>query len=385
MSLFSGSTGLSSGSVSATGGGGGGSSGGGGGGGGGSSDAERRRRERRRRARERIARQERIREERKRQEQQQQQLEILSPSAPGGIGPSSQAVESGEFSELKRLAPHAGSGIGLGDIPQGGFGAIEPGLGDSDITSTSVDDGGATGSGGGGGSGGGSGGALPSPPSLEWKPTYNIEGAPEWWQGLTPTALTPSSELASLMNSMIPFMSPEDQRATAQQLSRAFPDAFNQYDPEQQEFGPIPTEITSELQQQFESTDRARQALGALTNMAQSAGFTPDNFGPGYEFLRQVLDVQADLGGGGEFRARVPEAEAPERAATERQTRQQRAQVRQSLEPLLGELKGRALQAFQPLVERLTQPGFSAGPLREQRRGRSGEIIPGAPNPRRFT
>lgn len=234
---------------------------------------------------------------------------------------------------------------------------------------------GGSGTGTGGGDGGGVGGPAPSPSGLQWEETYSVEGAPDWWKGLTPSQMTPQTEIATLINNMIPFMSPEDQRTAAQNLARQYPDAFGHYSPLVEDF-PVPSEVPTALRQRFQSSDRAQQALEALTNMAQSINRTPDDFGPGYGFLEQILDVLQDFGGGGEFFGDAPTLEG--------QTRLERQQMRAALDPLLAETKGQALSSFGPLAQMLSSPFFSSEPLAPQTETIAGNVIPGRPNPRLF-
>jgi hypothetical protein len=111
-----------------------------------------------------------------------------------------------------------------------------------------------------GGSRGGGGGGK----RLRWNQAgYTGEGAPSWWKGILPNKFSATTEYATIYNSMIPYLSPEDQRIAAQHLSslKLKKSGFETYDPEVNTFGDIPTEVTSDITEKFTSSDRARNAL----------------------------------------------------------------------------------------------------------------------------
>lgn len=90
----------------------------------------------------------------------------------------------------------------------------------------------------------------------------------------------------------------------------------------------------------------------------------PGAWGPGYQFLRQVLDVLQDFGGAGA-----------------RQSRRQYQQMLGALDPLLAEARGEALSAYGPIAQALAQPFFSAGEMVPVRRLPNGRWMFGRPNP----
>jgi len=262
----------------------------------------------------------------------------------------------------------------------------------------------------GGGGGGGTGGRK-----VKYSPTYTMEGAPSWWMGMTPTALTGESAYFSLMNAMIPYMSPEDQRSTATYLSTVLPDYFARYYDlsRQQKFsvqnenefnkwmttkgamkkdaegnyvvadkriyeivtkqlqsgalgtnvpglkfeptkaGELPSEVTTEHQQYFQSSDRAQQALSALDTLVKAVATrtkkpeakTRQGMGAGYQFLSSVLKQMQEFGG--EY--------------GQGQKRRQNVQMLGQLDPLLALAESSAYGAYKPIAQKLTQPFFSAG------------------------
>ena len=262
----------------------------------------------------------------------------------------------------------------------------------------------------GGGGGGGTGGRK-----VKYTPTYTMEGAPSWWMGMTPTALTGESAYFSLMNAMIPYMSPEDQRSTATYLSTVLPDYFARYYDlsRQQKFsvqnenefnkwmttkgamkkdaegnyvvsdkrvyeivtkqlqsgalgtnvpglkfepakaGELPSEVTTEHSQYFQSSDRAQQALSALDTLVKAVATrtkkpeakTRQGMGAGYQFLSSVLKQMQEFGG--EY--------------GQGQKRRQNVQMLGQLDPLLALAESSAYGAYKPIAQKLTQPFFSAG------------------------
>jgi hypothetical protein len=132
-----------------------------------------------------------------------------------------------------------------------------------------------------------------------------------------------------------------------------YPDSpFGAYNPEMVNF-PVPPQITSALRGQFDASERARGLAAALETMVRAAGKDPTKMGPGYSYLRQIADAMQDFGGvpgGGQSRANY-------------------AAMLGALDPLMAESKDGGLSAFGPIARMLTQPFFSAGVLRPDRKG----------------
>jgi hypothetical protein len=181
---------------------------------------------------------------------------------------------------------------------------------------------------------------------------------------MMPSEFTPETEYAALVNSLIPFMSPEDGVYTAKNLARLFPDAFGGYEVSSTQTPP-PPELTSQIREQYESGVRARNVLDTLEKVREVSGKAEKDFGPGFSFLKQTAGILQQFGG------------AP------RQSRQQFVQQQAALDPLLAETKGQNLAAFGSAARMLTQPFFSAGPLRGVARIDGGYDF-GAPNKKLF-
>lgn len=216
----------------------------------------------------------------------------------------------------------------------------------------------------GGGGDGGDGGETP----VTWTETYKVEGAPSWWKGLTPSAVTPESSYISLMNSLIPFLSEEDQRTVASNVSR-MADAFAPYSPTIPQFAPPPNELTTELRNKFTSAARAGRVLETMKKMILSSGKEAKEYGPGYKYLQDVASVLRDFGQIG---------------ASDVQTRRQQLQALSALDPLLSEGEGEQLGAFGSIARALAQPFFSAGGLYRTQRTQGGKTVFGTPNAQWF-
>lgn len=179
--------------------------------------------------------------------------------------------------------------------------------------------------------------------ALKWSEGYATEGAPDWWRGLVPSSYNSKSTYATISNAMIPFLSPEDQRTVAQNLSLNYSDKkkFGIYNPETTDYGDIPTKVTSEITSQMTSKERAQNALDSLVRLAAMS--KKKKFGgTGYNLLRQVLTTMKDFGGD----------------ASNNQTRAQYSQMQSALDPLLSSLEG---SEYESLAKQLTAPYFTAG------------------------
>jgi len=222
--------------------------------------------------------------------------------------------------------------------------------------------------------GGGGGGRKP----VKWASTYSVEGAPEWWQGLTPNRVDAESSYLSMVNAMIPYMSPEDQLATLQYFATAFPKGIGEtYSPAAQvETGNIPTDMTTSISDFFTSAGRAEEAKAALDTMIEAIATktksksekVKKNLGEGYKFLTSVLDTIQKFGG-------VEEGE--------RQTRAQYQQMLGQLDPLLALGQAQQFGAMQPVAQKLVQPFFTAGQVTPTVKVGGVQKF-GAPNLKRF-
>lgn len=197
-----------------------------------------------------------------------------------------------------------------------------------------------------------------------FRDAYTVEGAPSWWKGRVMAEHNPEHIYANLMNSLIPFMSPEDQRSAASNLSRLLPDAFGDYDLEKlPAFTPPVLDTT--LRNQMLSAGRAQAALDTLSKVAQATGKSEAELGPGYSFLRDVAATVKQFGGSG----------------SEPMLKQQQLQLQAALDPLFAEAKNENVAAFGPLARMLAQPFYSSGQLFTGGRSKSGQPFFGLPNP----
>ena len=218
------------------------------------------------------------------------------------------------------------------------------------------------------GGGGGAGGGGNAHGATDWtSDAYDLMPSvtpPEWWNAMLPGQWTPETEYAALMNSLLPFLSPEDQRTISEYLYTNFPDPFSGYNPQYTNF-PVPPEVTTEMQDYYTSANYAAQVLGALANFQQAAGAAGGTTGPGVQFLQQLMDVMKDFGG----------------LTGEGQTNFQYESMLAALDPLLGQAASGDLAVYQELARMLTQPFFSQGALMPTYIGPNGEPIYGTPNP----
>lgn len=217
--------------------------------------------------------------------------------------------------------------------------------------------------------GGGSNYQSPSepsaPPPLTWSETYQLANAPTWWRGMTASQLTPETEFATIMNTLIPYLSTEDQRQFASSLSRLFPDAFGHYSPEKSDLGTPKGMITPEQEQYFLSQKRAQDILGAMDKMKEATGKSDKDFGPGYEYVRQLAATMKDFGA---------------REGYARPTRSQVVKLYSAFDPMLAEGKGEKLGAYGEMARSLAQPFFGAGSLIPVQKDQAGNWIFGENN-----
>jgi len=227
------------------------------------------------------------------------------------------------------------------------------------------------------GSSGGGGGFIQdigpagplAPISATFSPyEHQIASAPEWWKALAPDVINPVSEYQTLSNLLIPFLSPEDQRTVATNLYQSNPTQFSHLNPELLEGLQPATEITPQLRTQFFTGERAQNALTAFDELLSISGKSPDDFGPGYNFLRGLADTVKDY--------RLT-------SGASQLTETQQGQLLSALDPMLAQTESRELSAFGPLARSFVNPFFSAGSLTGQVRNKFGDLIR-PPNPRYF-
>lgn len=283
----------------------------------------------------------------------------------GGVVGKDYGTVSGGLGGGRASGPHDGTrGYGPGgkmEEPPGTF--VDPGQG----------------GGGGGGffgngqllppsdNGGGGGGGGPAP--LTWADTYKVAGAPSWWKGLTPSQLDPQSEYAAMINALIPFLSPEDQRTAASNLQGLYgaEPLFAGYSLETTPAAPLPPNgPIQRTQYDYLSAARGANTLASLDAMRASMGKAATDFGPGYQYLRNLAAVMQNYGG-------TPGLE---------QQRSQYLAEQAALDPLLGESKGTSgpLAAYGPIAQYYTSPFAARGGPRDASRQQNGSWQFGTPN-----
>src|SRR3989304_1351440 len=309
----------------------------------------------------------------------QEELQAYYGKLGRGSGTSSAGLPLGDYryDPLAMAIAGPGGAYEQGLVPPSSPGVLTP-LGD-------VGGGGVAGAGGDGGGGGGGGVSAEIPPihDVQWKPgTFNLTNAnaPSWWRPLVPQnsedAARPDVSFLMTLNTMIPFMSPEDQRRAAATLYSAAADAFSAYKPENITVTAPITETEARLtekqglptinRQYFQSAERARSAIEALSPMReQTVGGNRWKLGPGYTWLQQVLGSAEASGGKG---GALP-------------TRTQQLQMLGSLDPLLAQGKSQELGSFGVLGEMLARPFFSAGALTPTTQTQAGRVLFGQYNP----
>ena len=215
----------------------------------------------------------------------------------------------------------------------------------------------------------------PAPPSLKplwevkWKPaTYGVPGGtkPAWWVNLQPVdpkdAERPDVQYLMMLNSTLPYLSPEDQRNAAAQIYTTAADAFSAYKPEKiSAIAPInlETQLTSPVAQAagtpvideayFGSSQRASEALQALSNMREAT--VQGNrwkLGPGYTWLQSLLGAM------GATRDLSPNN-------GQRLTATQTLQMLGALDPLLAQGQSQEIGPVANIGRLLSQPFFSGG------------------------
>jgi hypothetical protein len=201
-------------------------------------------------------------------------------------------------------------------------------------------------------------------PDITWEEKYHVEGAPDWWRGVIPSRYDPQSEYASMLNSMIPFMSPEDQRYAASFLYRMYPTYFPSYSSfaSNETIPQAPTEITTDQRQYMTSYQRAQSILDTLAKVKEVSG--NPKLGPGYAYLQELGSVLRDYGAKGTGNS---------------QTRQQYSQMMGALDPLVAEGQQENLSSFSALTRMLTQPYYTGGQLHPTTTLQDNSVISGTP------
>jgi len=250
-------------------------------------------------------------------------------------------------------------------------------------------------------SGGGGGGyplpAMPSAPP-ELKPLHDIQWvideslrdprgmAPNWWVPLRPQDVSeaerPDVQALMFLNTMLPFLSPEDQRNAAAQLYTTAADAFSYYKGEKlpAEVGGAPFDwdtimassqsgLTPINRRYFESTARAQGALDALSRMREAT--VQGNrwkLGPGYTYLQNVINAVGRYG----TDVKNPDV---------RMTKTQQQAMLGALDPLLSQGQSQETATAAAVARMFAMPFFSQSPLIKQMSSPTGGTRLGGINP----
>ncbi len=186
--------------------------------------------------------------------------------------------------------------------------------------------------------------------------------APDWWSN---KAARRGNTNVSILNSLIPYLSPEDQNTLATSLYQSYPDRFKEY----AKVTPAQTEdtLSTKTTDWFTSAERAQQALATLQQVAKVRGKKESSMGAGYRFLKNYLDIMSQYGGG----------------ESNRQTRKQYLEMSNALSNLLSMVKGTSAEAFSSVAQMLSNPTFTvAGNVTKVSSDTTtGEYQFGAPNP----
>ena len=223
--------------------------------------------------------------------------------------------------------------------------------------SNAGDGGGYTGDDGGGGGGGGQS-------KITWRVVpVTTEGAPSWWKALVPSEVNENTEYIMSLNAMIPFLSPEDQRRSAELVYQYVPEYFGHLGPGQFDVE-VPPVLNTSVIDQFTNRARGAEALRVLEELREETGVTQQDFGPGYQYLRNVVSLNEDYGG---------------QDAETRRTRQQQAELLNAVSNLTNTTGN---TPFSALAAMFTSPGFTAGSINPYYENNQGQKIFGARNKR---
>ena len=244
--------------------------------------------------------------------------------------------------------------------------------------------------------GGGGGSAVPSAPAgpatlpplhdIKWtQANFDVPGGrkPNWWVNLMPQNLAdverPDVSYLMMLNTLIPYLSPEDQRNAAAQLYTTAADAFSYYKPEKTGTD-IPldmdtirrsakTGLTATDPAYFTSTERAKEVMKALSNMREAA--VQGNrwkLGPGYTWLQNITGALQKYGGVG----------------GERQSRVQEQALLGALDPLLAQGQSGEIGPSAAIGRMLSTPFFSQDQLFKKRQTQTGQQFLGGISPYLF-
>jgi hypothetical protein len=179
--------------------------------------------------------------------------------------------------------------------------------------------------------------------------------------------MNPNTQYIMMANAMLPFLSPEDQRAFAANIDRQFKGKGAKFG-DATEFGfGLTSAVTPEVRTNYLSSQRAESALSALKRMRAASGFKEKEFGPGFQYLKQIVDTLRDFGSIGRAMSRA-----------------EYTAFLGAIDPLLNEAKSGRLGAYGGLARAFLQPFLTGGSLMNASRTQSGAVRFGAPNPKLF-
>jgi hypothetical protein len=195
----------------------------------------------------------------------------------------------------------------------------------------------------------------------------------------------PDIAYAAMLNTMIPYMSPEDQRRAAGDIYTLLGGAhFGKYhevsgDPSvpitrlQSDLGAEGQVIDSEY---FQSRQRATGAINALNQLReQTVGGEREKIGGtggGYRWLQNALEQAISYGGGYSRKQEGTEGD------TNRQSRAQYLAMQGALDPIMAQAS--SMGPVGSIGQMLMQPFFSQGGVRPTQRTQSGKVMFGQPN-----
>lgn len=238
-----------------------------------------------------------------------------------------------------------------------------------------------TGGGGGGKKYGGRGGGSIKPlVNVKWKKAdFNIKhgNAPSWWTGLVPAskkdASRPDVQQLMFLNTLIPYLSPEDQRRAALQLFSVGGPSFARYDPDKLGEAQIPLGRVQALlserggptvdREYYFSKGRAtgaEQALGQLNKYLNKTG--KKTAMPAANWLRALMGVTGAYGEDG-------------------LTKAEQLAMMGELDPLLAQGESEAIGPAAAIGQMLAQPFFSQTELFPRYKDPTGRVRFGTPNP----
>jgi len=230
---------------------------------------------------------------------------------------------------------------------------------------------------------------------VKWKEgSFTLESAhngsaPDWWKPLIPDdpkdMERPDVAYAAMLNTMIPYMSIEDQRRAAGDIYTLLGGGhFGKYHSAAGAEGNVPiTKLQADLgaegqvidSEYFQSRARATGAINALSQLREQTvqGNREDigGTGGGYRWLQNALE-QALTYGGGASRKKDDGADQP------RQSRAQYLAMQGALDPIMAQASG--MGPVGSIGHMLMTPFFSQGPVRGIQQTQGGHSIFGQPN-----